>query len=176
MQWADVLEILKYTVPSVVVFLTAYLLLKLFLDGERERKELEVRAARYKDSLPIRLQAYERLTLFLERINPTSLLQRVNKPGMSALELQRALIVNIRVEFEHNLSQQIYVSPEAWMQLVQVKEELISIINRVASELPDTATGKDLARALLEYFIKTEAAVPTQRALDTLKAEVKKIY
>ncbi|MCS6917329.1 MAG: hypothetical protein RMK52_02615 [Chitinophagales bacterium] len=176
MQWSDLLEILKYTVPALVVFLTAYLLLKLFLDGERERKELEVRAARYKDSLPIRLQAYERLTLFLERINPTSMLQRVNKPGMSALDLQRALIVNIRVEFEHNLSQQIYVSPEVWMQIVQVKEELISIINRVASELPDTATGKDLARAWLEYFIKTESAVPTQRALDALKSEVKKIY
>lgn len=176
MQWSDILEILKYTIPALVVLLTAYLVLKLFLDGERERKELEVRAARYKDSLPIRLQAYERLTLFLERITPTSLLQRVNKPGMSAYDLQRALIANIRIEFEHNLSQQIYVSPEAWLLIVQVKEELIGIINRVASELADDATGKDLARAILEYFIRTESAVPTQKALDILKSEVKKIY
>ncbi|MFI5135644.1 MAG: hypothetical protein ACHQD9_07305, partial [Chitinophagales bacterium] len=109
MNWTDVLDILKYVVPSIITFLTAYVVLKLFLGGEKDRKELEVRAAHYKDALPIRLGAYERLTLLLERITPTNLLQRVNKPGMTSLDLQKALISNIRMEFEHNLSQQIYV-------------------------------------------------------------------
>lgn len=176
MDWTDVADILKYILPSLITFFTAYVVLKLFLSGERDRKELETRASHYKDSLPIRLGAYERLTLLLERISPTNLLQRVNKPGMTALDLQKALISNIRLEFEHNLSQQIYVSSDTWLMIVRVKEELVGIINRVAGEVPPDATGKDLSRAILEYFIDTEQVMPTQKALDTLKAEVKKIY
>jgi hypothetical protein len=176
MNWTDVLDILKYTIPSVITFLTAYAVLKLFVTGERDRRDLEIRAAHYKDALPIRLQAFERLTIFLERITPTSLIQRVNKPGMTALDLQKALLANIRIEFEHNLSQQIYISHETWGMLVQVKEELIGIINRVSTEIPDNATGKDLSRAIIEYFINNDQVMPTQKALDTLKTEVKKIY
>jgi len=176
MTWTDVLDILKYTIPSIITFLTAYAVLKLFVTGERDRRELEIRAAHYKDSLPIRLQAFERLTIFLERITPTSLIQRVNKPGMTALDLQKSLLANIRIEFEHNLSQQIYISHETWGMLVQVKEELIGIINRVATEIPDSASGKDLSRAIIEYFINNDQVMPTQKALDTLKIEVKKIY
>ncbi|HYV93192.1 MAG TPA: hypothetical protein VE978_15570 [Chitinophagales bacterium] len=176
MSWTDVLDILKYTIPSVITFLTAYAVLKLFVTGERDRRDLEIRAAHYKDALPIRLQAFERLTIFLERITPTSLIQRVNKPGMTALDLQKALLANIRIEFEHNLSQQIYISHETWGMLVQVKEELIGIINRVSTEIPDSASGKDLSRAIIEYFINNDQVMPTQKALDTLKIEVKKIY
>jgi hypothetical protein len=95
---------------------------------------------------------------------------------MTALDLQKALISSIRMEFEHNLSQQIYVSPETWMMIVQVKEELVGIINKVSTDTPQTATGKDLSRAIIEYFINNEQISPTQKALDTLKSEVKKIY
>jgi hypothetical protein len=176
MNWTDVLDIAKYVLPSLITFLTAYAVLKIFVNGEKERKDLEMRASHYKDALPIRLQAFERLTIFLERITPTSLLQRTNKPGMNALDLQKALIANIRLEFEHNLSQQIYISHETWGVIVQVKEELVSIINKVAVQIPDQSPGKDLSRAILEYFINHEEVMPTQKALDTLKTEVKKIY
>lgn len=176
MTFADVLEILKYTIPSLITFLTAFTLIKLFIDGERGKKDLELRAAHYKDSLPLRLQAYERLTLFLERITPTNIIARVNKPGMSARDLQLSLISNIRLEFEHNLSQQIYVSSPVWLMIVQVKEEIISIVNRVAANLPEAATGKDLSRAIIEYFINNEQVMPTQKALDTIKSEVKQIF
>ena len=176
MTFNDVLDILKYTIPSLITFLTAYVILKLFVDGENKKKELELRATHYKDSLPLRLQAYERLTLFLERITPTNMISRVNKPGMSARDLQLALISNIRLEFEHNLSQQIYISAPAWLMIVQVKEEIISIVNRVSTDLPESATGKDLSRSIIEYFINTEQVMPTQKALDTLKTEARKIF
>lgn len=176
MTFSEVLEILKYTIPSLITFLTAFTLIRLFITGERSKKELELRAAHYKDSLPLRLQAYERLTLLLERITPTNIISRVNKPGMSARDLQLSLISNIRLEFEHNLSQQIYVSSPVWMMIVQVKEEIISIINHVSADLPEAATGKDLSRAIIEYFINNEKVMPTQKALDTLKTEVKKIF
>jgi len=176
MQWSDFLDILKYILPSVVVLITAYLILKTFLQSEHEKKQLEVRVENYKTSLPIRLQAYERLTLLLERISPNNLIHRVSKPGMNARDLQFALISNIRMEFEHNLAQQIYVSGNTWMMIVQVKEEIVSIINRCAVDLPEAAQGKDLSRRILEYFINNEQSMPTQKALDTIKAEVKKIY
>ena len=171
-----ILEILKYTFPSVVTFLTAYFILKVFLEAEHEKKQLEVRIENFKTALPIRLQAYERLALFLERISPNSLIHRVNKPGMNARDMQLALISNIRLEFEHNLAQQIYVSGPTWMQIIQVKEEIVSIINRVAVDMPETASAKDLSRRIFEYFINNEQSMPTQKALDTLKNEVKKIY
>ncbi|MBA3648492.1 MAG: hypothetical protein H0W62_08080 [Chitinophagales bacterium] len=176
MNWSDVLEILKYILPSLVVMLTAYLILSNFLGSQKELKQLELRVENYKTSLPVRLQAYERLTIFLERISPNNLLQRVNKAGMNARDLQLALISNIRAEFEHNLAQQIYVSAGTWLMIVQVKEEIVSIVNRISADMPETATGKDLGRGVLEYFINNEQALPTQKALDTLKAEVRKVY
>ena len=104
------------------------------------------------------------------------MISRVNKPGMAARDLQLSIISNVRLEFEHNLSQQIYISSPAWMMIVQVKEEIISIVNRVASDLPEAATGKDLSRAIIEYFISNDQAMPTQKALDTIKSEAKKIF
>ncbi|MEI7802670.1 MAG: hypothetical protein WCI97_08510 [Bacteroidota bacterium] len=176
MAWTVFLEILKFTIPSLITFLTAYFILKSFLQSDLEKKQLEVRIDNFKAALPIRLQAYERLALFLERISPNSLIHHVVKPGMNSRDMQLSLISNIRLEFEHNLAQQIYVSAPTWNQIVQVKEEIVSIINRCAVDLPESASGKDLSRRILEYFINNDQAMPTQKALDTLKNEVKKIY
>jgi hypothetical protein len=95
---------------------------------------------------------------------------------MNARDLQLALIANIRMEYEHNLAQQIYISGNTWMVIVQVKEEIVSIVNRCAVDLPESASGKDLSRRILEFFINNEQSLPTQKALDMLKNEVKKVY
>lgn len=171
-----VLEILKFTIPGLVVFAAVYFTLESYLASENKRRNFEMRANLYREALPIRLQAYERLTLFLERISPNSLVSRVHKSDMTARELQMAMLQNIKMEFDHNLSQQLYVSPTTWMMIVQVKEEIISILNRVAFDLPPTASGKDLSRRLIEFFISSEQAIPTQKAIDTLKQEVAKIF
>ena len=176
MAWSDILEILKYIIPSLVTFLTAYLIIRTFIEENKDQREMEIRAEHYKEALPIRLQAYERMTLFLERISPTSLITRVSKPGMNARELQIALISNIRMEYDHNLAQQIYVSTNLWMMVVQTKEEIVSIINRVSVDIPENAPAKELSRRIFEFFINNEQAIPTQKALDTLKGEVKKIF
>ncbi len=90
---------------------------------------------------PIKLQAYERIVLFLERISTESLIMRTVKPGMTAQQLHSALIANIRSEYEHNLSQQIYMSNEAWEMVKNAKGTVIRIINNIATKLPPTATG-----------------------------------
>jgi hypothetical protein len=176
MQFTDVLEILKYTLPGLVVFAAVYYTLNSFLASENKRKNMEIRSMYFRESLPIRLQAYERMILFLERISPNNLIARVNKPDMTAHELHMTLLQNIRLEYDHNLTQQLYISPESWLMIVQVKEEIISIINRVASEVPPQATSKELSRKIIEYFINSEQTIPTQKALNTLKQEVSKIF
>src|SRR5450432_3265237 len=176
MNLADWLELAKYTIPSIVVLITAVLVMKSFTRTELARRRMELRSQHFKESLPIRMQAYERMILFLERITPTNMISRVNKQGMTARELHMTLLSNMKAEFEHNLSQQLYVSSSVWMMIVQVKEEIIAIINRVAAQLPETATGKDLSRGIIEYFINNEQVMPTQKALDSLKTEVQKIF
>ena len=124
------LEILKFTVPALTVFIITYLVLKAFLNKEYKIRQIEFKFANQKDALPIRLQAYERLTLFLERIELNNLLHRVRVDGMTVRDFQVALLSNIRSEYQHNVTQQIYVTPELWGTIKGIKEEIISIINQ----------------------------------------------
>ena len=164
-------ELLKYTVPSLVVLATAYYLLKMFLDKETEKTQLQMRLNVQKISLPVRMQAYERLVLLLERIEPAGLLVRTNVPGMNASQLHSALVQNIRSEFEHNLSQQLYVSTKAWEMVRNAREETIKRINTAAMKLTPEATSADLASLILINDMDEQSAV--KGALDLLKSEAR---
>jgi hypothetical protein len=176
MDKTTILEMLKYVIPAFVVFLTAFVMVKLYLDKDYDRRQFEMRVQNQKESLPIRLQAYERLALFLERISPNNIIQRVRKPNMTAKELHIALVQTIRMEFEHNLSQQIYVTPETWSMICFTKDEVIKIINLTSAALPPEASSMHLSKSILEYFIENEEPMPTQKAMDLIKLEVRKIY
>ena len=165
-------ELLKYTVPSLVVLATAYYLLKMFLDKEAEKTQMQMRLDVQKISLPVRMQAYERLVLLLERIEPAGLLVRTNSPGMNASQLQSALIQSIRSEFEHNLSQQLYVSTKAWEMVRNAREEAIKRINTSAMKLTPEASSTDLASLILINDIDAEQSA-VKGALDLLKSEAR---
>ena len=165
-------ELLKYTIPALIVLAAAYYLLKMFLDKESEKSQLQLRMDVQKISLPVRMQAYERLVLLLERIEPSGLLVRTNMPGMSALQFQSALIQAVRSEFDHNLSQQLYVSPKAWELVRNAREETIKRINTAAMKLKPEATSADLASAILiDDIDASQSAV--KNALDQLKSEAR---
>ena len=166
------IELFKYTVPSLVVLATAYFLLKMFLDKEAEKNQVQMRLDVQKITLPVRMQAYERLVLLLERIEPAGLLVRTNMPGMNAIQLQSALVQAIRSEFEHNLSQQLYVSSKAWEMVRNAREEAIKRINAAAMKLPPDATSADLASLILINDIDAQLSVG-KGALDALKAEAR---
>ena len=168
----ELFELLKYIVPSLVVLATAYYLLKMFLDKETEKNQVQMRMDVQKISLPVRLQAYERLVLLLERIEPAGLLVRTNVAGMNAAQLQKALIQAVRSEFEHNLSQQLYVSSKVWEMVRNAREETIKRINSAAMKLPAEATSADLASLILINDIDAEQSVG-KTALDALKAEAR---
>ena len=166
------IELFKYTVPSLVVLAAAYFLLKMFLDKEAEKTQVQIRLDVQKITLPVRMQAYERLVLLLERIEPAGLLVRTNLPGMNASQLQSALVQSVRSEFEHNLSQQLYVSSKAWEMVRNAREEAIKRINTAAMKLPGDATSADLASLILINDIDAEQSV-VKGALDVLKAEAR---
>jgi len=166
------IELFKYTVPSLVVLAAAYFLLKMFLDKEAAKNQVQMRLDVQKITLPVRMQAYERLVLLLERIEPAGLLVRTNLPGMNASQLQSALVQSVRSEFEHNLSQQLYVSSKAWEMVRNAREEAIKRINTAAMKLPGDATSADLASLILINDIDAEQSV-VKGALDVLKAEAR---
>ncbi|MBT4968423.1 MAG: hypothetical protein HOM80_05400, partial [Bacteroidetes bacterium] len=119
------LELLKIVLPAVIVFFTAFYLIKFFLKNETDKKYIENKALVNKETILLRLQAYERLVLFLERMSPSAMVMRMNKNNLSAADFHLQLLSTVRSEFEHNLAQQLYISNESWQMLVNAKEEVI---------------------------------------------------
>ena len=110
-RWLEVmLEIIKITIPALVVFFTVYTLLKQFMEGQYKTQMLQFKQNQHKTTIPLRLQAYERLSLFCERISIPNLVLRLRNENMTAAELRMALMLGIQHEFEHNITQQVYVS------------------------------------------------------------------
>jgi len=125
--------------------------------------------------LPLRLQAYERIVLFLERISPNNLIMRINRPEMSSLQLQAALTKSIREEFEYNLSQQLYISSRAWEMVRNAKEETIRLINSASMQVPENAPSSEMVRVLLDLVLaEKKSAVDT--AIDEVKKEIQKSF
>ncbi len=169
------LEILKYILPSIIVFITAYFVIRSIFENEQKNKHAELGKDDRTVLLPLRLQAYERLVLLLERISPGQVIMRVHHPGMAPYQLQAAILQNVREEFEHNLAQQIYISPETWNQVKVAKEEILRLVNTSAAELKDDNATPELAKIILENWSKLEKN-PVQQAIDMLKNEVKQLF
>lgn len=169
------LEFLKILLPSLLVFFAGYLAIDRLLREEANRRRTEITLGSQKLSLPIRLQAYERVTLFLERISPESLLVRVNEPGMTVHKMQSSLLSNIRAEWEHNLSQQLYISNEAWELVKNAKDNVVKLISISAEKINPKEQSMVLSQSILEKLVELEQH-PTAIAIDFLKREVKELF
>ncbi len=170
-----VLDILKYALPSIFLLILCYMMLTNFMENEEKRRSYFLKKETQKSALPIRLQAYERLSLFLERITPDRLLVRLHSQGLSAQQYQTLLTETIREEFEHNLSQQIYVSEEAWKLLVDSKSATVGIINNISREFKPNDDAMALRKTILNRTMEMES-FPTKKALRYLKGEVKRDF
>jgi hypothetical protein len=169
------LDILKYILPSTIVFLAVYFVLKKHLDTQLKSQVVAGRQGIQGTVLPIRLQAYERMVLLLERITPQTLVMRVNNNAITSGQLHQELLASIRAEFEHNLTQQVYISKGAWEAVKRSKEETIKIINIAASKVNDNAKGFELSKMVLELSMKMEK-MPTQIAIDFIKEEARSFF
>lgn len=169
------LDILKYTLPAFIVFLTVVVMLRSWSRNEDKRRKNEFNMHLSDDILPVRLQAYERSILLLERISPESLVMRISRNEYSARMLQQELLSNITSEFEHNIAQQTYMSTEAWEKMKAAKNQIINLINETASELKPDAKGPTLGKLILERLTELKNP-PSQVAIDFLKQEVKTLF
>ena len=171
----EFLEILKYILPSLVVFVTAYLLILKFINSDQQKRKLEIVLNNQKIITPIKLQAYERLILFLERISAESLIIRTQQQGMTSKQLHIALLSTIRAEFEHNISQQLYITQQAWELVKASKENSIKLINDCAVNTNPKSSSIELSRIILEKVMEKTKS-PTSIAIDFLKREMNNIF
>ena len=172
----DVLiEFGKLLIPATIVLYAAYLLVRSFIQKDLELKQLEVRSRSIETVLPNRLHAYERITLFLERISPQNLLIRIGGAGMAAREFHQSLLAEIRNEYNHNVSQQVYMSETVWDLVKSAKEDLVVTINDAASELTAEATSLDLSKKIVEKTLSKQID-PIAHALSELKKEIQRTF
>ena len=162
-------------VMAIVVAWTAYIVLRSVNEKELKKIVLEQKKINTSVIAPIRLQAYERIALFLERIRPESLLLRESSVGQNVAQYHMQLLSSIRSEFEHNLSQQVYISSAMWEATNLARQETVKIINLAAGQLSQDAPAAQLSSRILEMSasIKNE---PSDVALSLLHEEVKELY
>ncbi len=171
----DFVEILKIALPSIIMLMALYYIVGGFFRNTEQRQKLKAIKGNQKLITPIRLQAYERLILFLERISPDSIVLRVSYPANTCGQLHSELLQTIRAEYEHNLSQQLYVSIDAWNSVKNAKNYTITLINNAAKDLDENAPAIELSKKLLNMTIDLEQP-PTQKAIDDLKKEIQQIF
>ena len=171
-----------YIVPSIAFFAAIYFIANKWFEIQKDKikvASMEVQQQSVsqpkedlrKHFIPMQVEAYQRLVLFLERIAPNNIVMRLNNPGLPYGAFQAKLLETIRQEYEHNLAQQIFVSREAWEITKNSKEEVLKIINMAASNLPPDAMANDLSKNIFEITAQLEKQ-PTDRAIDLLKEEL----
>ena len=170
-----VVELLKLIIPAAAVLYAMYLVMQGFINRDLEARRMEIRGRSIETVLPNRLQAYERICLLLERLSPQNLLIRVGHAGLTAKEYQRVLLDEIRNEYNHNVSQQVYMSEAVWTLVRNSREDLVMTINEAASGLPETATGLDLAKKVMERSLEKNVD-PIGHALSELKKEIQQVF
>ncbi|WP_310993797.1 hypothetical protein [Aequorivita marina] len=170
---AQILSYVAYLLPAIVVGLVAYYFFKGHTANEEGRRRYLVQKEAQKEILPVRLQAFERIVLFLERIDPNQLLIRI-KPFSDSIEDYENLLVNtIEQEYEHNLTQQVYVSPECWNFVSAAKNATIRVIRQGAmhEKVGDVHKFREW---LLQNFM--EETTPSKKALIYVKKEVSELF
>mgnify|MGYP007060912238 FL=1 len=165
----------KFQYVEITVMLIYFVLMGLLLfEFRRMKEQIKERMDINNEGLKLKLQALERLTVFSERAGLKNLVGRVESMQMSAAGLHATLIDTIKGEFDYNVSQQIYVSPEVWGAVTRLKDQNIYIINQLAATLPVHANAMDLGKRILEYSMSNNAELNTI-VLDALQFEAKKV-
>ncbi|MFC6877686.1 hypothetical protein ACFQZF_08480 [Flavobacterium myungsuense] len=169
MDATKIIELLAYTLPALITGVVAYYFFELHTKNEEGRRRYLLNKEAQKDALPLRLQAFERMTLYLERINPTKLLIRITPISSNKNDYENYIISQIEQEFEHNLSQQIYMSNDCWTIIVTAKNATIQMIRKAnMSERVDSADK--LREVILSDLMDKQT--PSNAALSFLKNEV----
>jgi|SRR5690606_16941212 len=172
MRGDDILQLFAYLLPAVVTGVVAFYFFRLHTRNEEGRRRYFLHKDSQKDTLPVRLQAYERMALFLERISLNSLVVRVAPKGKGKSDYENLLIRQIETEFEHNLSQQIYMSDECWNIIKTAKNTTIQIIR--SAGMSQTDSPDKLREDILGQSLEKQS--PSNTALAFVKREVGELW
>ena len=171
----SILEVLVISIPLIVLSFVFYLIV-IRLTPRNEKSEInELQKIHRIEALPIKLQALERLALFLERITPESLIERVDQQNMDTRSFHKSLIQQVRLEYQHNISQQIYVSSNTWAQIVLAKESIIKLLNTTLEEVGPESTTIVYSTELLNEYFQAENT-PIKNAQNHLRNELETKY
>ena len=173
MDTTKIIELLSYTLPAVITGGVAYYFFNLHTKNEEGRRRYLIQRDASKNALPIRLQAYERMALFLERINPSNLLIRIAPNSSDKMDYQNLDVLHIENEFEHNLTQQIYLSDECWTIITTAKNATIQMIRKAALS-PEVDTANKLRETVLSELLEKQS--PSNNALAYIKNEVSALW
>ena len=165
------LEILKYILPALIVFATVYFLMKKFLDTQYHTQVLKFKQDQMKNTLPVKLQAYERMAMFCERISLDNLSYRLSSHNIDAKSMSNAMLIAIQQEYEHNMSQQVYISEKLWEIITMAKNQMQNIISTAAD---DPTIGNSPA-ALVQKAVEIQNSMggsPVNTAKKAIKKEI----
>jgi hypothetical protein len=168
-----IIELISYSLPTVIMAFVAYSFFELYTKNEKEKRKYLLQKDTKPDSLSLRLQAYERMTLFLERINPSQLLVRITPISDNKNDYQNFVIAQIEQEYEHNLAQQIYVSEECWSTITTAKNATIQMI-LLATKNEKISDANQLREVILRDLL--EKPSPSSAALSFIKNEVNQLW
>lgn len=167
--------VLAALVLGLIITLGFSIVITTVADKFLEKQRIDIRSKNVEITLPLRLQAYERMCLYLERITPNNLLLRLAPSATSALELQQIVLHEIREEYNHNVAQQLYISTQAWEQIVNAMNETVAVVNQAAAEVSAEAPASDLAKKIFSHVIEKEIQ-PSTHALKVLKEEIRNVF
>lgn len=173
MDSTKIIELAAYTLPALITGGVAYFLFHSFFKNEENRRRFELLKENQKQALPIRLQAYERMVLLLERIHPAQLLLRVAPISTDKNDYATLLIHTIQTEFEHNLTQQVYLTSATWDVINKAKNSTVQMIRQKSLE-QDIPNAEKLREAILIELTETEA--PSSIAISYLKEDLKRVF
>lgn len=168
-------DLLKILIPASLVLYGMFLTVQAFISKQLQEKELTIKQKLNGHTLPIQLQAFERLILFLERITPNQLLLRVQPRSVQVSDFLQLMLAEIREEYNHNLAQQLYVSHENWVKLTQAKDNLVATIQQAATEVPQDAAAIELSKKVMEKSLTDDDSAITL-AIISLKEEAQSLF
>jgi hypothetical protein len=168
-------NIIYQAIPYLLIGIPMLMLVNWFLKQNLKTKQIELSLSMQKEMLPLKIQAYERLTILLERINPETMVLREQKPGLTSLQLHSLFLKNIRSEFEHNLAMQIYLPNNTWELITKARDEVIKVINTCSSEVKPEAPSMELSQKILERSIN-EVNFYLKKAREALKNDIQSYY
>lgn len=160
---------------GIITVAVAYLFVRNDIQSYFRFKSQEINKSTTDSMLSLRLQAYERMLIFIERINPANLLVRLHQQGIGIATLQALVLEEIKAEYQHNVAQQLYIDSVSWTIVRKLKDDTIAMVNNVVKNLPEDASGVDLSRQILQH-LSGQAENPYELTLNRLKADIQKMF